>query len=89
MGHSCIHLVRGRCAQFTPKIVETAVERRRLMFRFKAQIAPELLRRYVRDVKTGVPGIAYVKLDLNAQWPANLEEKLPQATPPKERQRRQ
>jgi HlyD family secretion protein len=61
-------------AQFTPKTVETAVERQKLMFRVKAQIAPELLRTHVRDVKTGLPGMAYVKLDPNAQWPANLQQ---------------
>ncbi len=35
-------------AQFTPKTVETAVEREKLMFRVKLRIAPELLRQYVR-----------------------------------------
>jgi HlyD family secretion protein len=32
-------------AQFTPKTVETASERQKLMFRVKARIDPELLRR--------------------------------------------
>ena len=35
-------------AQFTPKTVETAEERQKLMFRLKAQIPPELLRKYIR-----------------------------------------
>lgn len=65
-------------AQFTPKTVETAEERQKLMFRIKAKIAPDLLKRYVRMVKTGVPGVAYVQLDPNAPWPANLQVKLPQ-----------
>jgi HlyD family secretion protein len=65
-------------AQFTPKTVETAVERQKLTFRIKAHISPELLKKYVRDVKTGLPGMAYVQLDPQAQWPAHLEVKLPQ-----------
>ncbi|MET3649160.1 HlyD family secretion protein [Phyllobacterium ifriqiyense] len=60
-------------AQFTPKTVETEEERQKLMFRVKAQIAPELLRKYIQQVKTGLPGTAYIKLDPNAQWPANLQ----------------
>jgi HlyD family secretion protein len=65
-------------AQFTPKTVETEAERQKLMFRLKAQIPPDLLRKYIQIVKTGVPGMAYVKLDANAQWPANLSVKLPE-----------
>ncbi len=65
-------------AQFTPKTVETASERQKLMFRVKAQIAPELLKKYVRNVKTGVPGMAYVRLDAKADWPEQLQVKLPQ-----------
>ncbi len=60
-------------AQFTPKTVETAQERQKLTFRIKAQIAPELLRRYILQVKTGLPGMAYVKLDSSTEWPANLQ----------------
>ena len=61
-------------AQFTPKTVETVVERQKLMFRLKAQVPPELLRKYILLVKTGLPGVAYVKLDPNAEWPASLLE---------------
>lgn len=64
-------------AQFTPKSVETEEERLKLMFRIKAQIPQALLQKYIRQVKTGLPGVAYVKLDPNAQWPA-LEGKLVQ-----------
>jgi HlyD family secretion protein len=64
-------------AQFTPKTVETAVERQKLTFRIKAHIPPELLKKYIRDVKTGLPGVAYVQLDPNAEWPARLQERLP------------
>ena len=64
-------------AQFTPKTVETEAERQKLMFRLKAQLPSDLLRKYVQ-VKTGLPGMAYVKLDPNAQWPDNLAVRLPQ-----------
>ena len=59
-------------AQFTPKTVETASERQKLMFRVRAKIAPELLREHLEQVKTGVPGEAWIKLDPAAQWPASL-----------------
>ncbi|HCE5828622.1 TPA: efflux RND transporter periplasmic adaptor subunit [Pseudomonas aeruginosa] len=59
-------------AQFTPKTVETASERQKLMFRIRAQIAPELLREHLEQVKTGLPGVAWVKLDPQAPWPATL-----------------
>jgi HlyD family secretion protein len=57
--------------------VETAVERQKLMFRIKAQIPAELLRKYIKLVKTGLPGMVYVKMDPKAQWPA-FEGKLVQ-----------
>jgi len=65
-------------AQFTPKTVETADERQKLMFRIKAHIDPELLKRYIRSVKTGLPGVAYVKLDPKAEWPKELQVRLPE-----------
>ncbi len=64
-------------AQFTPRSVETTEERERLMFRIKARIDPALLRQHVRDVKTGLPGMAYVRLDPRAEWPARLQVRLP------------
>jgi len=59
-------------AQFTPKTVETASERQKLMFRVKAQIPRELLVQHLRQVKTGLPGVAWVKVDPQAAWPAAL-----------------
>ena len=56
-------------AQFTPKTVETQSERQKLMFRVKAQIPSDYLRENVEYVKTGLPGITWVKLDPNASWP--------------------
>jgi HlyD family secretion protein len=64
-------------AQFTPKTVETASERQKLMFRVKAQIDRELLRKHMLLVKTGLPGVAWVRLDRQAQWPEQLKVKLP------------
>lgn len=63
-------------AQFTPKTVETASERQKLMFRVRAQISPELLRQHLEQVKTGLPGEAWIKLDPAAQWPASLALKV-------------
>ena len=65
-------------AQFTPKTVETASERQKLMFRVRAQISQELLREHLQQVKTGLPGVAWVKLDANAEWPQNLSVRVPE-----------
>jgi len=65
-------------AQFTPKSVETASERQKLMFRVRAQIDRALLVKHLKLVKTGLPGVAWLKLDAQAKWPANLEIKLPE-----------
>ena len=65
-------------AQFTPKTVETADERQKLMFRVKAQISRGLLQKNLKQIKTGLPGVAWIKLDAAAKWPANLEVKVPQ-----------
>jgi HlyD family secretion protein len=63
-------------AQFTPKEVETRAEREKLMFRVKVRIDPDLLARHSDKVKTGLPGIAYVRLDPRAEWPEHLRVKL-------------
>ena len=65
-------------AQFTPKTVETASERQKLMFRVRAQIDRELLARHLQQVKTGLPGVTWVKLDANTPWPATLQPNVPQ-----------
>lgn len=63
-------------AQFTPKTVETASEREKLMFRIRAQIPVDLLRKHVTYVKTGLPGMAYIRLDPAAPWPDHLQVKV-------------
>jgi HlyD family secretion protein len=59
-------------AQFTPKSVETASERQKLMFRVKAQVDRRLLERHADQVKAGVPGVAWIRLDPAQPWPAGL-----------------
>jgi HlyD family secretion protein len=65
-------------AQFTPKSVETAEEREKLMFRVKLQGDPEVLNKYHRLVKTGVRGLGFVRTDPKIPWPAELAVKLPE-----------
>ena len=65
-------------AQFTPRSVETADEREKLMFRVKLSIDPALLRKYEDRVKAGVRGNAYVRLPPADNWPESLQVKLPE-----------
>lgn len=62
-------------AQFTPKTVETASERQKLMFRVKAKIDQAYIDQNINSIKTGMPGIAWLRLDANSPWPASLEFK--------------
>lgn len=63
-------------AQFTPKTVETEEERQKLVFRVKAKISQDLLQKYIQQVKTGLPGMVYVKLNSEATWPKHLADPL-------------
>jgi len=65
-------------AQFTPKTVETAEEREKLMFRVKLKLDAELLKNYSRRVKTGVRGLGIVRTKVVTAWPDDLQVKLPQ-----------
>jgi HlyD family secretion protein len=65
-------------AQFTPKSVETAEERQKLMFRVKLQGDPKVLDQYHRFVKTGVRGLGFVRTSTKTAWPDELVVKLPQ-----------
>jgi HlyD family secretion protein len=70
-------------AQFTPKTVETSDERDKLMFRIRVRIDPERLEGRAAMVRSGLPGVAYVRTDPAAAWPANLlPSPEPSATPP-------
>lgn len=64
-------------AQFTPKSVETAEERQKLMFRVKLQGDPAVLDKFHRAVKTGVRGLAFVRTNPKTPWPNELAVKLP------------
>jgi len=65
-------------AQFTPKTVETADERAKLMFRMKLKVDPQILQAFYTRVKTGVRGIGFVRTKADVEWPADLQVKLPQ-----------
>lgn len=64
-------------AQFTPKTVETADERDKLMFRIRVQIDPDRLEGRAAMVRSGLPGVAYVRTDANVAWPAKLQPSPP------------
>lgn len=59
-------------AQFTPKEIETASEREKLMFRVKVKIDASLLQKHTEKIKTGLPGMAYIRLDSALPWPEKL-----------------
>ena len=65
-------------AQFTPKTVETKSEREKLVFRIKARIDPALLQKHIAQVKSGLPGMAYVRLDPSVPWPEKLKTRIEQ-----------
>lgn len=76
-------------AQFTPKQVETLSERESLMFRVRVRIPSEFVLARVDQVKTGVRGVAWVRLAAPdgtlAAWPDGLTPPvldLPTATQP-------
>jgi HlyD family secretion protein len=60
-------------AQFTPKQVETASEREKLMFRVKIQLPKELATQYIERIKTGIRGVGYVRINPDAAWPERLQ----------------
>ena len=64
-------------SQFTPKSVETAEEREKLMFRVKLQVDPKVLEQYHSQVKTGVRGMGFARTDSSVPWPQDLAVKLP------------
>lgn len=60
-------------AQFTPRQVETQTERDNLMYRVRVRIPDAFVRREIDRIKTGVTGVAFVRLNPNVAWPAKLE----------------
>lgn len=63
-------------AQFTPKMVETKTEREKLMFRVRVRIDPGRLKPYAKDVRSGLPGVAYVRFQPDVEWPERLKGQL-------------
>ena len=59
-------------AQFTPKYVETASEREKLVYRVKLRIPVETARRLDGKLKAGMTGNGYVRTDPDGRWPASL-----------------
>lgn len=57
--------------EFTPKAVETQSERDKLMFRVRVRIDPAVLAAHTADVRSGLPGLAYLRLD-ETPWPQAL-----------------
>jgi HlyD family secretion protein len=64
-------------AQFTPKTVETSSERQKLVFQVKLQLDPALLKQYANQVKSGLPGVATIRLDQQLAWPPQWQTRLP------------
>jgi HlyD family secretion protein len=48
-----------------------------MVFKVRARIDPALLAQYRDQVKTGLPGLAYVRLAADQPWPERLGIKLP------------
>jgi HlyD family secretion protein len=71
----------ARQAQFTPKTVETKEERDKLMFRVRVRIDPQRLEGRAAIVRSGLPGVAYVRTDPAAAWPAGLRPSPPPRLP--------
>jgi HlyD family secretion protein len=65
-------------AQFTPKAVETANEREKLMYRVKLTADPKLLEIYRDYVKAGLTAVAYVPVSADVVWPESLAPRLPE-----------
>jgi len=64
-------------AQFTPKQVETLEEREKLVFRVRVRVPGELVEGRIEHVKTGLRGIAVVRIDSGAEWPEALNRRIP------------
>ncbi|MGY3534466.1 HlyD family secretion protein [Bradyrhizobium sp. USDA 4452] len=60
-------------AQFTPKTVETQTERDKLMFRIRTRIDKERVLKHADAVRSGLPGLAYIRWDSKLDWPKNLQ----------------
>ncbi len=64
-------------AQFTPKQVETISEREQLVFRVRVRIPEDLVAGRIEHVKTGLRGIAVIRIDPDSAWPEALQRRIP------------
>lgn len=64
-------------AQFTPKQVETMSEREQLVFRVRVRIPEDLVAGRIEHVKTGLRGIAVIRLARDSAWPEALQRRIP------------
>jgi len=64
-------------SQFTPKTVEVQSEREQLYFRVKLQAPLHLLKGIEDQVKAGLRGMGYVRIDPTAEWPPKLAVNVP------------
>lgn len=64
-------------AQFTPKQVETMEEREKLVFRVRVRVPADLVAKRIQHVKTGLRGVAYVRLSPSVAWPESLDRRIP------------
>ena len=71
-------------SKLTPKSVGTKDERAKLMFRVRLRINPQELERRYWKLEPGVNGSGFVRTKADAEWPAELEVKLPPAPAPVE-----
>ena len=67
-------------SQFTPKTVEVQSEREQLVFRVKLQAPLQLLKKIEDQVKAGLRGMGYVKIDLCGPMAPELTVNLPPMT---------
>ena len=71
---AAVTFVAGQ-AQFTPKTVETKDERGQPDVPCACADRPARLRARTNPVKSGLPGVAYVRTDPTTAWPAALQGK--------------
>lgn len=65
-------------AQFTPKQVETLDEREQLVFRVRVRVPEDLVENRIEHVKTGLRGVAVIRIDPGSTWPEAFEQPIPQ-----------
>ena len=52
-------------------------EREQLVFRVRVRIPEDLVSGRIEHVKTGLRGIAVIRLALDGEWPEALERRIP------------